>query len=117
MKRDLWRSNLRLLERFPVHTAAGVIACLSSYHELVEEAHRGNYDVTDMLVDLEAAFRESFLSIGEIIVLSLVFIGDRGIDDTAAQLGTTPESVSDVVQSAAAKLARYLGGTEGYGDS
>lgn len=73
-----------------------------------EEAFRGNYEAVDMLVDLEEALNDAFLTWQERRIVDFVFIADVPVRAVARLYGMTDEGVEIVIRSAASRLSNYL---------
>lgn len=117
VKRALERNERRLEQTYPLYTEAGVIALLNNMNTVWGEALKGNYDALILLLDLEQALADIFLTAKQLQAIRLVFIDDLSPEEARVIMGVEHERrVRAHIEAAAKKIARYLAGTEGYVD-
>jgi hypothetical protein len=111
----LERKGRRLSEDFVLSTPIGVLALFAKYHATHEDAIRtANYDAVVMLVDVDQAVADAWLSWLEAYVVDLVYYGGWSVEETAGIIDIDEALVTSCLCRAAAKVSDYLTESEGY---
>lgn len=114
---DVHRKGHRLAQQYPLATERGVLILLDTIHHLREERYRGNVDAAVMLIDFMDAYKKADLTVSERQALYWRYERDFTLEETAKQLAMDASNVKRACQRGAAKIAQFLGETEGYANA
>lgn len=106
-KVDKQAHERQLDSMFPVDTVKGILALLNNVHHVRELRYWGDYDASNLLLDLEHSMTRAKLTRRQRQVLDLVYEEDLTQTEAARRLGVSQQAVNDHILSAARKIAKY----------
>jgi DNA-directed RNA polymerase specialized sigma subunit len=105
---ELNKQEIRYEELFPLDTKDGLLALLNSLHEIRERRFlAGDFDASNLLIDLEFTIQKSGLTNNQKEALHLLYEKCFTQKEVAALLGTSQQAVLDRRNNALEKMALY----------
>lgn len=91
--------------KYALNDAAGVKALLRDRHRISSARFRGDYDASDILIDLHSAMNTAALTERQTEAIAWVYGADLTQKDAAGIMAVSREAVTQFIGEAAVKIA------------